>query len=184
MSAPLPNPRDTVFQHYSLTRIHGTPTYGDIALLERQCRANSQTVRSRQGDGTHGYMGLVSTATAYELVSPGIPFARPVQPILPDLTVAGTTAAQIDEALRIYNEATTIFHTCNLVERTIVQQINTALDDDCLADLINDETGLLQQEQSKRYSPSSTKRMEPSLLKPLLMKRRSWKRPSTNTTRP
>ena len=31
---------------------------------------------------------------------------------------------------------------CNLIERTIIQQINTAVDPDCLADLIDDNTGL------------------------------------------
>jgi hypothetical protein len=33
---------------------------------------------------------------------------------------------------------------CNLIERTIIQQINTAVDPDCLADLIDEDTGLLE----------------------------------------
>jgi hypothetical protein len=37
-----------------------------------------------------------------------------------------------------------IFKTCNILERTVIQQINTAVDPDCLADLIDDETGLLE----------------------------------------
>jgi hypothetical protein len=36
------------------------------------------------------------------------------------------------------------FKVCNLIERTIIQQINTAIDESCLADLIDDETGLLE----------------------------------------
>jgi hypothetical protein len=35
------------------------------------------------------------------------------------------------------------FNKCTLIERTIVQQINTALDNDVLANLIDDATGLL-----------------------------------------
>ena len=35
------------------------------------------------------------------------------------------------------------FNDCNIIKRTIVQQINTALDNDVLADLIDDSTGLL-----------------------------------------
>ena len=35
------------------------------------------------------------------------------------------------------------FNDCNIIERTIVQKINTAMDNDVLADLINDSTGLL-----------------------------------------
>ena len=36
------------------------------------------------------------------------------------------------------------FKMCNLIKRTIIQQINTAVDPECLADLIDDETGLLE----------------------------------------
>jgi hypothetical protein len=37
------------------------------------------------------------------------------------------------------------FQACNLIERTIIQQLNTAINKDCLADkLIDDETGLLE----------------------------------------
>jgi hypothetical protein len=35
------------------------------------------------------------------------------------------------------------FNKCTLIKRTIVQQINTALDNDVLADLIGNATGLL-----------------------------------------
>jgi hypothetical protein len=142
MSATVPNYRETIFQHPNLTSIRGDPTYSSLAQLERECKANGQSVRSTIGNGNHGYLGIVSSALAYERVSPGVPFVRPVLPVLPDL--ANATAAQISEAHRLFAELTSIFNTCNLVERTIIQQINTALDDDCLADLINEDTGLLQ----------------------------------------
>ena len=35
------------------------------------------------------------------------------------------------------------FNNCNIIERTIVQQMNTAMDKNVLADLIEDSTGLL-----------------------------------------
>ena len=35
------------------------------------------------------------------------------------------------------------FNDCNIIKRTIVQQINTALDNDFLSDLIDNSTGLL-----------------------------------------
>jgi hypothetical protein len=76
---------------------------------------------------------LVSSPLDYERVSPGVPFLQPVLPVLPDL--AGTTAPQI--------AATSQLH-CENIKRKIVQQINIDLDVDCLADLIGDETGLLQ----------------------------------------
>jgi hypothetical protein len=36
------------------------------------------------------------------------------------------------------------FKICNLLERTNIQQINTAVDPDCLSDLIDNKTGLLE----------------------------------------
>jgi hypothetical protein len=61
---------------------------------------------------------------------------------MPNLTVA--TAAQITEAHRLHLVNMNLFTTCNLIKRTIIQQINTAIDNDCLADLIDDDTVLLQ----------------------------------------
>jgi hypothetical protein len=62
--------------------------------------------------------------------------------MLPDLT--NSTAAQIAKAHRLFAEQTNTFNACNQIKRTIIQQINTALDDDCLADLINEDAGLIQ----------------------------------------
>ena len=36
------------------------------------------------------------------------------------------------------------FKLCNIIERAIIQQINTAVDPDCLSDLIDNKTGLLE----------------------------------------
>ena len=52
--------------------------------------------------------------------------------------------AQIAEARELHAENSENFQSCNLIERTIIQQINTAVDKDCLADLIDDDTGLLK----------------------------------------
>ena len=82
---------------------------------------------------------------AYERVNLGVPFIRPRLPVLPDLTKpASTTGQQIIEALRLHLEKMTVFNTCNQLERTIIQQMNTAIDADCLANLIDEDTGLLQ----------------------------------------
>jgi hypothetical protein len=51
---------------------------------------------------------------------------------------------QIDEARQLFKDNLAAFNACNLIEKTMVQQINTALDDNCLANLINDDTGLLE----------------------------------------
>jgi hypothetical protein len=136
------NYRENYFQHPSLTKISGDPTYSSLAKLERECKANGKSVSSTLGGGLQGHLGLVCSPAAYNRVSPGVPYDRPALPILQDLT--GLTGAQIAEARQTYADDIVTFQACNLIERTIVQQINTALDQDCLADLIDDDTGLLE----------------------------------------
>jgi hypothetical protein len=100
-------------------------------------------MQSIHGGGTQGHLGLVSSALDYEHVSTGVPFVRPGIPVLPDFTNA--TAHQITEARQMHADNMAIFKECNLIECTIIQQINTAIDDDSsLADLIDDETGLFE----------------------------------------
>jgi hypothetical protein len=63
--------------------------------------------------------------------------------VLPDLSNA--TAHQIAEARQLHTDNMETFKACNLIEGTIIQQINTVIDEDCLAkNLINNETGLLE----------------------------------------
>jgi hypothetical protein len=60
-------------------------------------------------------------------VSPRVPFDRPVLRVLPILT-NGTTA-RIAEARKQYSHDMEVR---NLIEHTIIQQINTTIDEDCL----------------------------------------------------
>jgi hypothetical protein len=136
------NYRENYFQHTTLTKISGDPTYASLAKLERECKANGKSVSSTLGGGLQGHLGLVCSTVAYNRISPGVPFDRPLLPVLPDLS--NSTAAQIEDARQRFKDSLAEFNACNLIERTIVQQINTALDDDCLADMIDDDTGLLE----------------------------------------
>ena len=142
MSDSQPNDREAYFQHPSLTKISGDPTYTSLAKLEKEIKANGKSVPSTLGGGFQGHLGLVSSYNAYDYVSPGVPFIRPVNPILQDLTDG--TGAQIATARQLYAKNSAPFKMCNQIERTIIQQINTAADPDCLVDLTNDDTGLLE----------------------------------------
>jgi hypothetical protein len=51
---------------------------------------------------------------------------------------------QIAEARQLYADNMEAFKACNLIEHTIIQQINTAIEEDCLASLIDDNTGFLK----------------------------------------
>jgi hypothetical protein len=136
------NYRENYFQHPSLTKIGGDATYTSLAKRERECKANGKSVLSTLGGGSQGHLGLVCSALAYNCVSPGVHFDWPVLLVLADL--AASTTAQITTARQQYEDGIAIFQACDLIERTIIQQINTAIDEDCLTDLIDDETGLLE----------------------------------------
>ena len=107
-----------------LTKITGDPTYSSLAKLERECKAYVKSVRSDLGGGAQGHLGLVSTSTAYAHISPGTPFIRPSLTTLP--TTEGTSAV-INAARQAYDDQMIAFNDCNIIERTIVQKINTAM---------------------------------------------------------
>ena len=138
--SPIPNYRETFFQHTTLTKISGDPTYTSIAKLERECKSNAKYVHSYLGGGAQGHLRLVSTATAYVRIAPGTPFIWPSLPTLPTTKV---TAAVTNAACQDYDDQVISFNDCNIIEQTTVHQINTAMDNDVLSDLIDDSTGLL-----------------------------------------
>jgi hypothetical protein len=142
MSDSQPNYREAYFQHPSLTKISGNQTYKSLAKLKKETKANGESIPSTLGGGSQGYLGLVSSYSVYDRVSHGVPFIRPDLPILPNLS--SSTAQQIAVAQEIHTKTMEVFKMCNLIERTIIQQINTAVDPDCLADLIDNDTGLLE----------------------------------------
>ena len=131
--SPIPNYIETFFRHPMLTNIAGDPTYTSLAKIQHECKANAKSVRSDLGGGSQGHLGLVSTATSYACIAPGTPFVRKSLPTLP--TNEGT-AAVINAARQSYNDQIIAFNDCNIIKRTIVQQINTTLDNNVLADLI------------------------------------------------
>ena len=61
----------TVFEHPTLTRIHGEPTFEEgIRILHKEVMVNVQTIHSELlGGGTHGHLGLVLLPQRYALLS-------------------------------------------------------------------------------------------------------------------
>jgi hypothetical protein len=135
------NYKESHFQYNVLTPITGPPSYPSLKTLKKQINANGQSVNSSLGGGEHGHYGLVSSASEYERSSPGVPFVRPVQPVLPPLI--GATTAQIAEARQLYSDELKVFNACNSVERSIIQQISTAIEDTYLSYLSNPDNDRL-----------------------------------------
>ena len=70
-------------------------------------------------------------------------FDRSYRWLLPDLTAS--IVVQLAEARQLHADNLEAFKKArNLIECTIIQQINTAIDEDCLTDLINKNTELLE----------------------------------------
>ena len=120
MSDSQPNYREAYFQHPSLTKISSNLTYKtSLAKIEKEIKANGKSVSSTLGGGSQGqHLGLVSSYSAYDRVSHGVPFIRPDLPVLPDLS--NSTANQIAVAQEIYTKTMEPFKMCNLIERTII----------------------------------------------------------------
>jgi hypothetical protein len=86
MSISHVNYRESYFQHPTLTKINGDPTYKSLAKLERERKANGKSVSTTLGGGLQGHLGLVCSTAAYQRISPGVPFDRPILLVLPDLS--------------------------------------------------------------------------------------------------
>jgi hypothetical protein len=134
--------KSTYFQHSSLTKIYGEPTYQSLQKLYKEIKANATSVSSVLGGGLHGYLGLVVSAVNYARTQPEHPFVRPEHPGPLDID-RNATQYQIALAKDTNDRATKTFKECNLLERTIIQQIKDAVQPDFLEAITDDDTGLI-----------------------------------------
>jgi hypothetical protein len=134
--------KSTYFQHSSLTHVHGEPTFQSLQKIYQEIKANATSVTSSLGGGLHGYLGLVVSPVNYARTQPDHAFNRPVNPGA--LNIAATaTQYQIAIAKDIHDSATKTFKECNLLERTLIQQIKDAIHPDYLEAITDDDTGLI-----------------------------------------
>ena len=127
--------------HTDCDRLIGKPTYDTIRNLEYQIIANSTCATTVLGGGAHRYLGLVKTPTQYALIS-ATAFVRPAHPG-PSVAHAGT-AAQIAAAERTDKENLRLYLECESIERTLKQQIISAIDRQYLRAIINTTTQDIQ----------------------------------------
>lgn len=79
------------------------------------------------GGGSHGHLGLVVTPQVYATIAPNSPYIRP---ILPTLQVTPTdTQYVIAQKRHQYAEDLQMFRETNAVERAIIQQIISSIED-------------------------------------------------------
>ena len=90
---------------------------------------------------THGNPTYTNTTTYARIAS--TPYVRPTAPAPLGPNNLGT-AAQINENRRTYNLAVASYHQANLIEKTILNQIQEALDESVLMPLLHDDTGIIK----------------------------------------
>jgi len=118
--------KNTHFDYPELSRIVGEPTLGALITLRNQIKANAQRVDSTLGGGAHGHLGLVYSAQNYATVLGTVPYIRPTLPILNVLPT--DTQFQIAEKRHQYAVSLGQYREVQGIERTIIQQIVTAIE--------------------------------------------------------
>jgi hypothetical protein len=107
-----------IFPHPDLMVIVGKPTNTTVQLLKRQLYTNARSVTSPRGGGNNGHLAMLMSDAAY-LLRAGEAFAIPLHPGVTSVHVAGATAAQIAETIRLFNQ--------NLKEHALYNEVATAL---------------------------------------------------------
>ena len=113
--------RSNYFEHATLTKIHGEPTYDTLQRLHNELKSNAASVPSSLGGGAHGHLGLVVSPARYALIS-NVPYARPQPPgmlILPPNVTDQIAMINRDN----YNEQVRTFREVTVVEKALLQQV-------------------------------------------------------------
>ena len=141
MTSAVPTIEDYLESFQQLPKIEGTPTYESLTTIRDILKANAASVPSTRGGGANGYLGLVVTAASYDMIAPGTPFDHPpfpgVQPNIPP----NSTAAQINEIVRVHNEAKREWRECDNVDKALKKQLTDAVDKIYLRSLRDRHTG-------------------------------------------
>ena len=135
--------KNTYFQHPSLTPVRGEPTYESLTRMYREIKANANSVPTTLGGGNNGHLGLVVSQETYQRIAPNTPFVRPVNPGVLGL-LPNATQYQIAQQTATHNRNLKAFVECNLLERTLIQQIKEAIEADYLEGKLNIDTGLIE----------------------------------------
>ena len=136
------NFRCMYFNKDAFTAITGYPTYSTIRRLEDEVLRCLKSVPSSLGGGKHGHMGLGVTPTNYQRFS-ATAYVRPVVPkefIEPNVT----DPIMRHDAKEEHSKKTQAFLEVNLLESTILNMIQEAIDPNILRPLIDQVTRCIE----------------------------------------
>ena len=139
--------RTTHFEIKAPTKISKQPDFESLTTLYDEIKRCAQNVPSNNGGGNYGHLGLVVTATDYQLVSIN-PFIRPQNPgefAIPAHPQGGNyTADEIKVMKDMHDDNVREYEKVNQVEAALKQFIVEAIQEDYLLDLRNTLTGKLE----------------------------------------
>ena len=134
--------RNTVFEHPTLTKIHGEPTFEGIRTIHQELMINAQTVHSDLGGGANGHLGLVLSPRRYALLS-NAEYNRPIHPgqlVIPPGTTLHMARTMRDQ----HTERSRVFREMIGVENALKQQIVAAVEPQYLQAMRDPVTGKLK----------------------------------------
>ena len=129
--------KNNVFEYPDLSRIIGEPTTATLITLHNEIKANAQSVHTTLGGGENGHLGLVCSPESYQTLVPGgTPYEKPANP--GRLQIDGNeTQYQIAQRKQEHDESTRLFREVLGVERSLIQQIVSAIEPKYLKALRN-----------------------------------------------
>ena len=130
--------KKTFFDYPELTKISGEPTVMSLLKLKNELKANAQSVPTVLGGGQHGHLSLILTTEEYENIAPNTPY---VQPTLSQLnTETGDTQFVLAQKRHQYEMAMLTYREAIAVDRILIQQIVSAMDEKILKVLRDQNT--------------------------------------------
>ena len=133
--------KENLFPHSELTKIAGKPTYPGILNLRREVNANLASVPSTLGGGQFGHMALGLKADTYTRLTSAVAYARPED--VGTFTPGAATGEALANAKQTHADAAADFLEVNVLERTIINQLQAALDRFVLLPKTNKISGLI-----------------------------------------
>jgi hypothetical protein len=110
-----------------MDNIIGKPSNASFQVLKCQINNNAASIPSRQGDGTHGHLGIVLDTIQYLVVSSNMPWFTPKYPGgRPNLAPA-TTAVQSEQITCQHDTDLEAFGLCNRSSNALKQQLTLSV---------------------------------------------------------
>ncbi len=134
---------DTIIASFTnkIPKIQGAPDFSSLSELKKLLGANAAEKDMTLGGSANGYLGLILTAAMYNTIAPGTPFVTPIFPGNQPIILAGATAAQIAEIVRMHTKLMRQWKECRNVDAALKKQLINSVDEIYIQSLRNRMNG-------------------------------------------